>query len=318
MRNFLFLLLFVCTFFHAQTIEDKEAFQKCRKEFNKKNCLADEDHDNIPFYLDKCPTETGAAENYGCPWPDTDKDGIVDKDDQCPEVAGPTENSGCPWPDYDNDGILDKDDACPTIPGLPENSGCPRPTQQDCGKFQKQQQIKYEQFQEEHQNIEAIYSLLNKKILEDVLATHKKEVLSHNFGISIGYIKFTSICGTGCYDPYPMNIKNFLISKFWNKDIFQYILKKYNKEILIRRIIFDDSTNTELESLMGKDTFQYLLQYYDKESDNIIIPSKNKIRPKDYIQIYIQFITPFKIEILNSALPKTYEYKNGQWKSLKE
>ncbi|MFC3758081.1 thrombospondin type 3 repeat-containing protein [Chryseobacterium tructae] len=320
MRKILLLLLFLfaATSFHTQTIENQEAFKKCRKEFNKKICLSDEDQDNIPLYLDKCPIEAGAAENNGCPWPDTDKDGTLDKDDQCPEIAGSTENAGCPWPDYDNDGILDKDDACPTIPGLPENSGCPRPTQQDCGRFQKQQQIKYEQFQEEHQNIGAIYSLLNKKIMEDVLASHKKEALSRDFGINIGYIQFTSICGVGCDDPYPRNINNFLISKFWNKDIFEYTLKKYNKEILIRRIVFHESMNTELESLMGKETFQYLLQYHDKESDNIIIPSKNKIRPKNYIPIYIQFITPFKIKVVDPTFPKIYEYKNGQWESYKE
>ncbi len=123
MKKIIFLLVFSGAYFQAQNIKDKEAFKKCRQEFNKKICLADEDKDSIPFYLDKCPTESGSIENLGCP--DTDKDGVLDKDDACPTVAGPIENKGCPWPDTDGDGVLDKDDACPTVPGSIENQGCP-------------------------------------------------------------------------------------------------------------------------------------------------------------------------------------------------
>lgn len=114
-RKIVLFLAFTGTYFQAQHSEDQEALKKCRKEFNKKICLADEDKDSILFYLDKCPTESGPIENLGCPWPDTDKDGILDKDDQCLEIAGPIENNGCIWPDTDGDGVLDKDDACPTI-----------------------------------------------------------------------------------------------------------------------------------------------------------------------------------------------------------
>ncbi|AZA93451.1 Alpha-agarase precursor [Chryseobacterium nakagawai] len=125
MRKIIFFLLFAGIYFQAQHIEDKEALKKCRREFNKKLCLSDEDQDNILFYLDKCPKEMGSVENYGCPWPDTDKDGVLDKDDACPQIAGPPENKGCKWPDTDGDGILDKDDACPTVPGIPNLNGCP-------------------------------------------------------------------------------------------------------------------------------------------------------------------------------------------------
>ncbi|REC60829.1 hypothetical protein DRF65_18665 [Chryseobacterium pennae] len=125
MRTIIFFLILAGTYFQAQTIEDKETFKKCRKEFNKKTCLSDEDHDNILFYLDQCPNEIGPIENHGCPWQDTDKDGILDKDDACPQIAGPPENKGCRWPDTDGDGILDKDDACPTVPGIPNLNGCP-------------------------------------------------------------------------------------------------------------------------------------------------------------------------------------------------
>ncbi|REC60827.1 hypothetical protein DRF65_18655 [Chryseobacterium pennae] len=286
MRKILLLFLLTVTSFHAQSIENPEAFKKCRKEFNKKICLADEDKDNVPFYLDQCPKE-----------------------------GGPIENGGCPWPDTDKDGTLDKDDTCPTIPGLPENNGCPRSIKQnDCEKFCKKQQIKYEQFQTEHQDIGKVYSLLNKKILSDVLNLRKKDLRNNDFGISFGYIQFSLVPDGSC-DPNPTKIKNYLISKFWNKDIFEYASKKYNKEILIRRMYFDEYFNPELEKLMGTETFQYLLQYSDKENNNIIIPSKSKKRPKDYISIYIQFITPYKIEIITPASPTIYEYKNGQWES---
>ncbi|SDI27038.1 hypothetical protein [Chryseobacterium jejuense] len=290
MSKIIFFLVFAGTYVQAQNIEDKLAFKKCHKEFSKKICLSDEDNDSLLFYLDKCPNEIGPVENHGCPWPDTDKDGT-----------------------------LDKDDACPTIFGVPENNGCPPSTKQDdCEKFYKQQQIKYEQFQTEHQDIGKIYSLLNKRILKDALNLRKKDMLNNNFGISFGYIQFSLAPDGGCDDPNPTKIKNYLISKFWNKDIFEYASKKYNKEILIRRMYFDKYFNPELEKLMGKDTFQYLLQYSNKNNNSIIIPSKTSQKPENYIPIYIQFITPYKIEIVNSASPKIYEYKNGQWESNKK
>lgn len=134
MRKILLLLLFlfVITSFHAQNIENPEAFKKCRKEFNKKICLSDEDQDDILFYLDKCPKQGGPIENNGCPWPDADKDEVPDKDDQCLAIAGPRENQGCPWPDTDGDGVLDKDDACPTVKGVQDHNGCPPPVIKGC------------------------------------------------------------------------------------------------------------------------------------------------------------------------------------------
>lgn len=119
------ILFFVLSCFHAQEILDKDALKKCKREFNKKICVSDEDKDGILFYLDQCPKEIGTVENKGCPWPDSDSDGILDKDDICPTISGPIENNGCPWADTDSDGILDKDDACPTVPGIAENDGCP-------------------------------------------------------------------------------------------------------------------------------------------------------------------------------------------------
>lgn len=96
MRKISLILFFITVYFQAQEIENKEVFKKYRMEFNKKNCLADEDQDKVPFYLDKCPTEVGVKENLGCPWPDTDKDGVLDKDDNCPTVPGIPNLNGCP------------------------------------------------------------------------------------------------------------------------------------------------------------------------------------------------------------------------------
>ncbi|MEJ5103722.1 hypothetical protein [Chryseobacterium sp. MYb328] len=66
-RKMVFFLVFTGTYFQAQHSEDQEALKKCSKEFNKKTCLSDEDHDNILFYLDQCPNEIGPIENHGCP-----------------------------------------------------------------------------------------------------------------------------------------------------------------------------------------------------------------------------------------------------------
>ena len=66
---FSFFLVFAFLFASAQEIKDKEAFKKCRKEFNKKTCLADNDGDGILNYLDVCKDSFGVADNNGCPWP---------------------------------------------------------------------------------------------------------------------------------------------------------------------------------------------------------------------------------------------------------
>lgn len=67
MRTAFFFLVFAGTYFQAQSVYDKEAFKKCRKEFSKKICLSDEDHDKTPFYLDVCPKKFGLTQNNGCP-----------------------------------------------------------------------------------------------------------------------------------------------------------------------------------------------------------------------------------------------------------
>jgi OOP family OmpA-OmpF porin len=99
--------------------------------------LKDTDGDGLPDNMDECPTVPGPRENRGCPWPDTDRDGVPDKLDKCPTVPGPRENQGCPWPDTDGDGIPDKDDRCPAVPGPRENQGCPWPDTDGDGVLDK-------------------------------------------------------------------------------------------------------------------------------------------------------------------------------------
>lgn len=182
MRKILPLLICIAPYFYAQNIEDKEVFKKCRKEFNKKICLTDEDKDSVPFYLDKCPIEVGVKENLGCPWPDKDKDGILDKDDQCPEIAGPIENNGCIWPDTDGDGIPDKDDACPSLAGVPELNGC-IPKKNNCKESLEQAKMRFKKFKTDHADIESIYDKINKVAIDAIIkkgyskALAKKETL---------------------------------------------------------------------------------------------------------------------------------------------
>ncbi|MBN2494553.1 MAG: thrombospondin type 3 repeat-containing protein, partial [Deltaproteobacteria bacterium] len=85
----------------------------------------DRDEDGIEDEQDRCPDESGPAENGGCPWRDTDGDGLTDDRDRCPEQAGPRENAGCPWGDADDDGVTDNIDKCPQEKGPAENKGCP-------------------------------------------------------------------------------------------------------------------------------------------------------------------------------------------------
>ncbi|PIF44543.1 thrombospondin type 3 repeat-containing protein [Chryseobacterium sp. 52] len=140
---FILLFLFSFLWIQAQETIDKDGLKKCRKEWDKKKCLSDEDGDGILFYLDQCPKEKGSVENNGCPWPDEDKDGILDKEDNCRDLAGPIENNGCPLLDTDGDGIFDKDDACPTQPGMVENLGCPL-RKRDCGNLYEREKERYE------------------------------------------------------------------------------------------------------------------------------------------------------------------------------
>jgi OmpA-OmpF porin, OOP family len=91
-------------------------------------CPIDTDFDGMYDYEDKCITEPGPKENFGCPWGDKDNDGVKDNIDKCPDVPGVLRYAGCPVPpkkDTDGDGVYDEDDICLTVPGIIANRGCP-------------------------------------------------------------------------------------------------------------------------------------------------------------------------------------------------
>ncbi|KFF18970.1 hypothetical protein IW22_17380 [Chryseobacterium sp. JM1] len=230
-----FTLLFLFSFFlmQAQATVDQERLKKCRKEWNKKTCLSDEDGDEIPFYMDQCPKEQGSPENNGCPWPDEDKDGALDKDDQCRDVAGPLENNGCPWLDTDGDGILDKDDACPTLPGMVENQGCP-PRKRDCGKLYEEEKMRYEKNVEQlgEMNFDSLFDLICGDPDFKRFFLKPKKVL---------FLRKTIIgggpeCGNDRYydcKHYEKLIGTDIFDKLWNRNNFAKFRKKTGNGIII-------------------------------------------------------------------------------------
>lgn len=309
MKKIAFLLVFSGAYFYAQNIEDKEAFKKCRKEFNKKTCLADEDQDNIPFYIDKCSTESGPIENFGCPWPDTDKDGIVDRDDFCPTVTGPIENKGCPWEDTDGDGILDKDDNCPTVPGPAHANGCPVIS---C-TFGNDPNIRMKKIDMDVQGIETLYDLINKKAFDNIVQKiSKKDFTDPNAFFYINYINHKSYIDENTPDDGTLPGYNFLITRFWNKNILEYIQKKYGKSIYISTAITSDALE-KYHKIIGNKTFDYLMKYYDPKIGRIRIQRKQSPTPINPIIISLEFVTPHIIQISYNQASITYQYKNNEW-----
>lgn len=314
MKKQLLLFLLVGTAFSAQTIEDQEAFKKCRKEFNKKHCLADEDKDNIPFYLDKCPSESGPTDNLGCPWPDSDKDGVIDKDDICSTVPGPVENKGCPWEDTDGDGILDKDDRCPTVPGPAYSNGCRAIS---C-TFGNEPNIRMEKFEMDVQNIEKIYDLVNKKVLDNIVQSRpKKDFIGRKTYFRIEYIDYRSYIDSKTPDDGISPGYNFLITRFWNQNILEYIRKKYGKDIYLSTSINPNYVNA-YHKMIGDKTFDYMMKHYDSRYHQIKIAGKQPTTLENPIHIMVNFITPYKIKVMDFQSVTAYEYKNNQWESYKE
>ncbi len=320
MRKILLLFLFIVTSSHAQNIENLDTFKKCRKEFNKKICLSDEDQDGILFYLDKCPTESGPVENQGCPWPDMDKDGLVDKDDACPTVAGPIENTGCPWTDVDGDGVLDKDDNCPTVPGPANTNGCPVIY---C-TLGNGPDIRMEKFDVDVHNIDKIYNLINKKIVDHIVRKFpKKNIAGQKTFFYIQYIDHRSYIDKNTPDDGLSPGYNFLITRFWNQNILEYTRKKYGKAIYLSTSMDRGYLDT-YHKIMGDQSFKYMIKHYDSKTYRIKIKGKQQTTFIDPIEIRVDFITPYKI-IVNSyqsnvinVINVIYEYKNNRWNSVKE
>ncbi|AZA93452.1 Alpha-agarase precursor [Chryseobacterium nakagawai] len=314
MNKFTFLLILTGACTYAQNNEDQEALKKCRKEFNKKICLADEDKDNVPFYLDKCPTESGPIENLGCPWPDTDKDGLVDKDDACPSVAGPVENKGCPWEDTDGDGVLDKDDNCPTVPGPASNNGC---YVISC-TLGNEPQILMEKFDMNIQNIDKIYDLINKKILDDIVEKiPKKDLMGPKGFFYLQYIDHKSYIDENTPDNGLSPGYNFLITRFWNQNVLEYARKKYGKDIYLSTPMSHEYLST-YHKIIGDSSFNYMMKYYSKQSLKIKIAGKQPTNFDSSIDIRVSFITPYQIRVSYYQSYTLYEYKNNSWNLVKE
>lgn len=314
MRKTVFFIFLAGIYLHAQRIDNQELLSKCRKEFNKKICLSDEDNDSLLFYLDKCPKEEGPVENDGCPWPDTDKDGVIDKDDICSTVPGPVENKGCPWEDTDGDGILDKDDNCPTVPGPAYSNGCRAIS---C-TFGNEPNIRMEKFEMDVQNIEKIYDLVNKKVLDNIVqARSKKDFTGRKTYFLIEYIDHRSYLDSKTPDDGTSPGYNLLITRFWNQNILEYIRKTYGKDIYISTSISPDYLNA-YHKIIGDKTFGYMMKHYDSKYHKIKIAGKQPTTLENPIHIMVNFITPYKLKVMDFQSVTLYEYKNNQWESHKE
>ncbi len=321
------ILFFVLSYFHAQEIIDKNAFKKCRKEFNKKICLSDEDKDGILFYQDNCPKIAGITENNGCPLPDSDKDGVPDKDDACPTAAGPQENNGCPWADTDGDGILDKDDACPTVPGVIENNGCPS-QKLDCTKFYENEKLEFDKFRNDNKNIDKIYNLLSINILNYFKSKNK------NVEIKEVYLDFLDYGPQCLYYPRGYIPKcesgrstdeyNFLITKFWNKNALENFSKKKNVSIQMK--YYFKNYEKELNDIFSEELHNFLVS--KKVNDRNVVISKKRLsdnKKEISLKIKIKFINPYQLEIEYTPfaggvyeVSSEVQYKDGKWIELKK
>lgn len=322
MKYYLFLILFFFSnSFRSQEINNDSALKKCRKDFNKKICLSDDDKDGIIFYLDKCPKEKGVVENNGCPWPDQDKDGVIDKDDFCPTVAGPQENNGCPWPDIDGDGILDKDDNCPTIPGLEEYKGCPKPYKPDCKAKERKDSLEMAEFRSEYKDIDEIYNKLNSRFLDPVLKKFKIK----KFELYLEFINWGGPCDLpGCCPNWKYNKSNYLISKFWNKKALEsYVQRKNLKRIWLSSKLYP-SGFFDFKDFIDFSLYSYLIKHYEKTNHQIVINKNEKTDTSPIINVRIYFETPYKITISIfcsnscSSPDLKYEYNGKDWNRISE
>ena len=255
---FSFFLVFAFFFASAQEIIDKEAFKKCKKEFNKKTCLADNDGDGVLNYLDACKDISGVTDNGGCPWPDSDNDGVLDKDDACPTVAGPFENNGCPWQDTDGDGIIDKDDKCPTVVGSYEKQGCPEgKSKEECKKEYEYEKKRYDRDLEELNSIN-FNKLFEKILLENDFKDYFSKNKERNVILYISYLNDMLRCGNEPKDyctHYEKKISDEIFKKIWCKENFNKFKNRIGKRTIIP-VIKSYSYNFHFQK--KEDNFLYL------------------------------------------------------------
>lgn len=307
------ILIFFVNYFHAQKIENEELFKKCLKEFSKKKCLADNDEDGIPNYLDECKDTAGPVENNGCPWPDTDGDETPDRDDACPSVAGPRENNGCPWPDTDGDGVLDKDDACPTVPGVPERDGCPNPptpyrySQEELAKIESEQKENFKKI-DFHKLADFVFKKIDKKML------------SEN-AISLRIINESEPgCGLDRTDYSAENLIHRLwFDNFWDNRNFKKFVALFPDKIIIPTTSYNDFTPEFIEKRLNYEGVPYM-----KNKNMYLFNSKNVFPKKEILdkigvennssRLFLKFKQKNdKISIYSNLGSYFVQYKNSNY-----
>lgn len=320
MKYYLFLILFsFSNSLQSQKLNNNLVLKQCRKEFNKKICLSDEDKDGILFYEDKCPKEKGFTENKGCPWPDQDKDGVIDKDDACPEVAGSSENNGCPWPDTDGDEILDKDDQCPTIPGLVDHYGCPTPFRRDCKAEEQKDSLAIIKLRNDYKDIDQIYNQLNKKIFDSFFKKYKIK----DFALYLEFIDWDIHCDLpGCCPNWKYMKYNFLISKFWNRQALEsYYDRKNLQYIMFSTKLYPDLI-PDFKEFASTSLYTYLIKFYKEDTNRILISKNLNDKNSSLVNVRLYFEDPFKIRVIASCNHSCgnsdirYEYNGKIWNEI--
>lgn len=319
MKYYLFLILFsFSNSLQSQELNNNLILKQCRKEFNKKICLSDEDKDGILFFEDKCPKEKGFTENKGCPWPDQDKDGVIDKDDACPEIAGPSENNGCPWPDTDGDGILDKDDQCPTVPGLLNHNGCPKPFRRDCKAEEQKDSLAIIKLRNDYKDIDKVYNKLSRQILEPINKYNLKNMRLHIAFIDWGPM---DIVNEGCASNWKYMSSNFLMTEFWNSSALEYFRNKKNINWISFSNQMPETVFPDLKEFLKPSLYDYLVKYSKKNEARIHILKDHKKQNYNMVTVKIRFEDPYKITVLitdNNRFntEQTYQYNGKTWSML--
>ncbi|MFC3160004.1 Thrombospondin type 3 repeat-containing protein [Chryseobacterium arachidis] len=308
------VFLFIISCFQAQEIIDKSIFKKCRKEFNKKICLSDEDKDGVLFYLDKCPKESGVLENKGCPWSDKDEDGVFDKDDECPEIKGLAEYKGCPIPDADGDGVLDYDDACPTTFGYkskdPYKNGCMK---DDCDKKFIEWENRLQRFIDESKNVN--YDKLKDKIIKEL----NEKLLPNNDVVVFNDLQYY-LCGTTGTDYYCKPHYNFLTpvfttENFWDEETVLKIYDRLKKNIILAKKTLGEGSSVEFEKkpvINREYKYSKLTDLYKKEND-VIVYTKLHHKEKHILKYSTLSIEISKNDLDNKIEVKTLYTENNSW-----
>ncbi|MDR6920218.1 hypothetical protein [Chryseobacterium sp. 2987] len=192
---------------------------------------------------------------------------------------------------------------------------------QDCKEFWEKAQARFEKFKTDYRDIEKIYTKINKTALDNLIQKRsKKDLNDKNAYIYIKYLNNQAYfdehsCNDGSTPEY-----NFLITKFWNKEVLEYVRKKYGKEIILStKFPREDFKAFRDPAVIGDETSDYITQYYDPELMKIKIPGRQKSTLGLSIPVTVEFISPYLIKTGNpkTGITITYEYKNNQWELLK-